>query len=1185
MAMQRKLKREKVLSAGGLVTPPTPVGPGAGAQMVSASVVGLKNLTITNGFIPRLSLLILVITALHAAGIYLFTSGFLLSRLELDNVSNCTIPSVAGGVEDLRGGCWHAPRFKRVVFVVVDALRFDFTLLDESIPKPVPHYLNKMPVFQTLLRTQPGHAYLARVRADAPTTTLQRLKALTTGSLPTFVDAGSNFAGSVIAEDNLLDQMVARNLSIIFMGDDTWDGLYPTQMKEKHPYPSFDVQDLYTVDNGCVEHIFPALNRDPKNWDFLIAHFLGIDHAGHSFGPSTLPMAAKLNQTNAWLEQIFASLDDDTVALVIGDHGMDPKGDHGGDSESEINAGLFVYSRGRPLVDSSPAATEEMDRLLARLHEFEFDGGEPYVYMDGHRTFPQIDVVPTLALLMGLPIPFGNLGTIIPELFHIREEEGAGGGRDAIHNLLEATRLNGRQMFEYLREYSGRRTSADFSMPVLTAQFGEVEAMYEAFTASTRSGTPLTIVQADRAADIFLKYVVFMRKALVAARKIWARFDMPLILMGCTVLAFAVVCNTVVAFGDWDADLPDELAVIRMPQAVGLVSMIAGAVVGYVTGIVGYAMEVLPFDGDSVMTREHEALFLGTMVGMIAFLSATVMDRLMAAWRKRQARKQSLLAMANVSERGHHLSLLIRPVVPTAVNMVFAVVLIILHAAAPASNSFTIHEESITTFLLQTFGAYSLSASLAARNDAARGSLILYSSLFMILTRVSATSTICREETMQTCYPTFNFIPNSSVASPATLLALVALVPVVVTCLRASLVATESFNATGRFVVGYVLPAGLVVSCVYWCIDTFEGHNLFKGDIADYVRLGKVWWAKLGFMSMSCVGLYVWATEATCIGLRKETSTVPAVPQQPGVAAVPTTPHMRIVLLGVRNAMGSAYLVFVGVVYLILVMFQKPMGGVMLGLQMLQIICLVGMVALWRDEAMVSEVVMDKEKEKEATAMKKAALVAAAIKKSAGDISGRGAGDSKPEEDDRARVMKNGGIGGGTDLGLLMLYGAALILVGHRAFFATGHQATLSSVQYELGFVGLTKVNWYLSPTMIAVNTFGSHLLTVVACPLLALWKRPLSRVTQGRFVREVTFSVLWHLIGMSIAGLMATAFAGHFKRHLMVWKIFAPKFLFADIGQLMVDAVAIVICCGSLWLSWLKYREFLDTMDAKGLL
>lgn len=43
--------------------------------------------------------------------------------------------------------------------------------------------------------------------ADAPTTTLQRLKGITTGSLPTFIDVGSNFATSEINEDNFIDQV------------------------------------------------------------------------------------------------------------------------------------------------------------------------------------------------------------------------------------------------------------------------------------------------------------------------------------------------------------------------------------------------------------------------------------------------------------------------------------------------------------------------------------------------------------------------------------------------------------------------------------------------------------------------------------------------------------------------------------------------------------------------------------------------------------------------------------------------------------------------------------------------------------------------------------------------------------------------------------------------------------------
>jgi GPI ethanolamine phosphate transferase 3 subunit O len=42
--------------------------------------------------------------------------------------------------------------------------------------------------------------------------TLQRLKGMTTGSLPTFIDMGSNFATPEINEDNVIDQIYADNL-------------------------------------------------------------------------------------------------------------------------------------------------------------------------------------------------------------------------------------------------------------------------------------------------------------------------------------------------------------------------------------------------------------------------------------------------------------------------------------------------------------------------------------------------------------------------------------------------------------------------------------------------------------------------------------------------------------------------------------------------------------------------------------------------------------------------------------------------------------------------------------------------------------------------------------------------------------------------------------------------------------
>lgn len=68
-------------------------------------------------------------------------------------------------------------------------------------------YENKLPVFDQMLKKHPNNARFMKLVADAPTTTLQRLKGITTGSLPTFIDIGSNFATSEINEDNFIDQV------------------------------------------------------------------------------------------------------------------------------------------------------------------------------------------------------------------------------------------------------------------------------------------------------------------------------------------------------------------------------------------------------------------------------------------------------------------------------------------------------------------------------------------------------------------------------------------------------------------------------------------------------------------------------------------------------------------------------------------------------------------------------------------------------------------------------------------------------------------------------------------------------------------------------------------------------------------------------------------------------------------
>ena len=140
----------------------------------------------------------------------------------------------------------------------------------------------------------PNQTVVLRFTADPPTTTMQRLKGLTSGSLPTFVDIGSNFASSEIFEDNIISQMASQHRNLVFLGDDTWQGLFPSHFNKSKFFPSLNVKDLDTVDNGILEEIFTEVKK--SDFDVLIAHFLGVDHCGHTFGPDHPRMSDKLQQ-------------------------------------------------------------------------------------------------------------------------------------------------------------------------------------------------------------------------------------------------------------------------------------------------------------------------------------------------------------------------------------------------------------------------------------------------------------------------------------------------------------------------------------------------------------------------------------------------------------------------------------------------------------------------------------------------------------------------------------------------------------------------------------------------------------------------------------------------------------------------------------------------------------------------
>lgn len=198
---------------------------------------------------------------------------------------------------------------------------------------------------------------------------------------------------------------------------------------------------------------------------------------------------------------VFEGVDDQTVVFVLGDHGMTEDGNHGGATPEETGAALLVWSRsgerllgpgfsnrrnsggasssgrdknsggtGGASSETLPGAdggsTDRRQGGPAQGHGDVAPGEEEGSEEDHSGPVPsgrrvaQIDLVPTISLLLGTPIPFGSLGGVIPEVFGGPYLDGGGSGDDErgpryLERLCDALLVNSVQVGGGCYEWDG----------------------------------------------------------------------------------------------------------------------------------------------------------------------------------------------------------------------------------------------------------------------------------------------------------------------------------------------------------------------------------------------------------------------------------------------------------------------------------------------------------------------------------------------------------------------------------------------------------------------------------------------------------------------------------------------------------------------------------------------------------
>ncbi|KAJ4319277.1 mannose-ethanolamine phosphotransferase gpi13 [Neodidymelliopsis sp. IMI 364377] len=1022
IAAEAKAKAEKQRSEQAQLGGPKPTV----ADVNTAKKAGEVHFKAQHGIVVAFFSFILV---LHILGIYLFTSGFLLTRLVLPHKSECAIPPIdlAKGyvAGDAGKGCWHPKSYNKAVVVIVDALRYDFTVPFEAQFEPVDldkqadrvqaassekniaprHFHNAIPVFYETAKQQPKNAFLLPFIADPPTTTLQRLKGLTTGTLPTFVDAGSNFAGTAIDEDNLIAQLKDAGKRIVHLGDDTWHALFPEYFETNltHAYDSFNVWDLHTVDNGVTEHIFPLLNAaNSSKWDVLIGHYLGVDHAGHRYGPDHPAMAAKLNEMDAVFRRMIEELDDDTLLVVMGDHGMDAKGDHGGESDDEIQAALWMYSKRGDFGHIEPAHT------LPPAHAKD-------------RPVAQIDLVPTLSLLLGMPIPFNNLGKPIDEAF-------AGAKGDGFENLAAVNRLASAQIHRYQGEYAKARgldeSTFSTSLSLWPAANEAWTAMYQrsSFGGSTASG--------ERVKAAYKAFAAYQQETLSICRSLWARFDVPRMINGILILAFSVLLIALYARGL----IGDRAEVTPVFFSRGLLGTVLGTVLGFVASF------VLP---DT--PKEHIVTFAAAMTGVAGVLSAFFSLR-------------SRLAS----------------VLPNNIWGWTSVFFTVSLSAGFAANSFTIWEDEILLHFLTTFGVLAVISSFRQKSMSDRTLGVYHSVLFTVLLRVASFSRLCREEQMPYCKSTYYASALSTTSAPWQLLIPAVVALLLPTFIKSYYEGTKSYQNMAVMWIGIVLRFGLMLSAAYWALDAADDGDWYP-SFSGIIKITKQALAQGVLILALGLGyaLYNWSKPLLNIEMANQ-----------------GTPKETVIIHGYANVHGSRYALLITIWYLAVALLQKPMGAGAIGVLVWQLFSLFEII-----------------------------------------------------DTNNLRQSSIGPV--------------ILGLLGSFHYFKTGHQATLSSIQWESAFIPLKTIRYPWTPIVVILNTFGAQILCAIAVPALVLWKAP---PKQKQLLSTIAKAVATHILFYAVVNLATTMWAGHLRRHLMLYRIFNPRWMLGAAALIVVDVVGIFV-------------------------
>jgi hypothetical protein len=296
------------------------------------------------------------------------------------------LAAVSFGGQRLARACWdslvhfRAPQFNvepgpraepiaRVVLVVVDGLRVDA--------------FNKMN-YVSSLKNQAAFYVLS---TGQPSLTLPSSAVIATGAWQDVTGVTTNWFEGPPRQDCLFSLAKDNGVPTAIAGEEAWGKLFGGQTSRTFT-PAW--KDAYTTfDERTLAKAIEFLSEKPA---LLLVHFVDTDMAGHDFGGASPEYLKCARHIDTLIAALHGRLADDSVLIVTADHGQIDTGGHGGWENVVTHVPFLMCGK------------------CVRPGRF--------------GSAKQTDIAPTVAALVGLPIPPYSQGRILAEALDLGGQSG-----------------------------------------------------------------------------------------------------------------------------------------------------------------------------------------------------------------------------------------------------------------------------------------------------------------------------------------------------------------------------------------------------------------------------------------------------------------------------------------------------------------------------------------------------------------------------------------------------------------------------------------------------------------------------------------------------------------------------------------------------------------------------------------